>query len=135
LLTLGFFAATRKCLAEYGEYSFAIDEENSVEGGSSSVDCAVLVNGGGTALCEAKSPSFMKKVGELLPPYGIELKWVRGQSLVPKILTKVSMLFPVSYNVSFKRKCVGRIVFGSETDGMAVSYLPQLLDRVPSCEA
>jgi hypothetical protein len=96
LLTRGFFSATRKCLAEYGEYSFAVDEENSVEGGSSSVSYAALVNSGGKALCETKSPSFMKKVGELLPLRGVELKWVRGQSLVPKILAKVSVLFPVS---------------------------------------
>lgn len=73
----------------------------------------------------------MKKAGELLPPCGIELKWVCGQSLVPKILSKVSALFPVRYNICFT---AGRIVPGLETNGMAVSFLPQLLDRVPACE-
>ena len=45
----------------------------------------------------------MKKIGELLPPRGFELKWVRGQSLVPKILAKVGVLVPVGYNVYFYR--------------------------------
>ena len=43
----------------------------------------------------------MKKAGELLPPRGVELKWVYGQSLVPKILSKVNALFPVGYNICF----------------------------------
>ena len=41
----------------------------------------------------------------------------------------------VGYGTRFKEKCVGRIVSGSETDGMAVSYLSQLLDCGPTCEA
>jgi len=77
----------------------------------------------------------MKKAGDSLPPHGIELTWVSGQRLVPKTLAKVSTPIPVGYNIGFKETCVGRIVSGSETNGMAVSYLPQLLDCVPSCEA
>lgn len=49
------------------------------------------------ALCELKSPSVIAKAGEMLPPHGIELKWFRGQSLMPKILAEVNMLFPVGY--------------------------------------
>ena len=75
----------------------------------------------------------MKKVGELLPPHGIELKWDRNQSLIPKILSKVSALFSVHDNIGLVI-CAGRIVPGLEKDGMAVSFLPQLLDRVPACE-
>jgi hypothetical protein len=41
---------------------------------------------------------------------------------------------PVGYGTRFKEKCVGRIVSGSEKDGMALSYLPQPLDCMPSCE-
>jgi hypothetical protein len=41
---------------------------------------------------------------------------------------------PVSYNTISEERCVGRIVSASETDGMAISYLSQLLDCVPSCE-
>jgi hypothetical protein len=85
-------------------------------------------------LCEAKSPSVMKNVCGSLPSHGIELKWVHGQPLMPKILSKVSTLFPLVMALAFKEKCVGRIVSGSEKDGMALSYLLQPLDCMPSCE-
>ena len=41
---------------------------------------------------------------------------------------------PVGYDTSFKEKMCRPHCIWSETDGMAVSYLPQLLDCVPSCE-
>ena len=134
LLDKGFFEAARRCLEECGPYHFNVDEEHSVKGGSSKVDYVALVNNRPKVLCEAKSPSVMKDVGKLLPPHGIELKWVTGQSLVPKILSNVSVLFPVGYNICFKTISADRIVPGIEEDGMAVPYLPQLLDCVPSCE-
>jgi hypothetical protein len=133
LLDKGLCEATRRCLWEYGKYSLKTARDDPVDGGSSRVDYVALVNNERRALCEAKSPSVMKKVGGL-PPRGIELTWVRGQSLVPKILAKVSTPLSISYNTGFEDICVGRFVSGSETDGMAVYYLPQLLDRVPSCE-
>jgi hypothetical protein len=89
LLNKGVYEAARKCLAEYGGYRFTTDEENSIRGGSSRVDYVAMVDGGSRALCEAKSPSVMKKVGELLPPRGIELEWIHSQSLVRRILGKV----------------------------------------------
>ena len=131
---MGFFQATRRCLGECGPYHFQTAKEHSVEGGSSQVDYNALVNDESMVLVEARSPSVMKKVGELLPPHGIELKWVCGQSLVPKILSKVSALFPVRHNIHFTAICAGRIVLGLEKNGMAVFFLPQLLDRVPACE-
>ena len=134
MLNKGFFEATRRCLGECGPYRFKTAKEQSVEGGSSKVDFHALVNGEPKALLEAKSPSVMKKAGELLPPRGIELKWDCRQSLVSKILSQVSALFPVHFNICFKAIYAGRIVPGLETDGMAVSFLPQLLDRVPSCK-
>jgi hypothetical protein len=93
LLDKGFFTAARKCLAACGGYRFKTVKEDSVEGGSSKIDYLALVDNEGKALCKAKSPSVMKKAGELLPPRGIELTWRRGQPLVPKILSKVSTLF------------------------------------------
>ena len=95
MLDKGFFEATRKCLGRCspGPYRFRTATEQSVEGGSSKVDYVALVNDEPKALVEAKPPSVMKRVGELLPLRGIELKWVCGQSLVPKILSKVSVLF------------------------------------------
>lgn len=91
LLDTGFLEATRRCLGECGPYRFKTAKEQSVEGGSSKVDYEALVNGESKALLEGKSPSVMKKVGELLPPHGIELKWVCPQSLVPKILSKAAL--------------------------------------------
>ena len=73
----------------------------------------------------------MKKAGELLPRRGIELKWVAGQSFIPKLLSKVSILRCLS-RFCFEDICAVRIVFGLETPGMDVSILSQLLDRVPS---
>jgi hypothetical protein len=100
LLNVGFLEATRRCLGECGPYDcFDTALEQSVKGGSSKVDYEALVNDESKALLEVKSPSVMKKVGELLPPRGIELKWVCDQSLVPKILSKVSTLFTVRYNI------------------------------------
>jgi hypothetical protein len=78
--------------------------EEQVVGGSK-VDYVGLVDGEPKALCETKSPSAVKKVSISLPPRGIELKWVRRQTLVPKILTKVSTLFPVGYNIGLGGMC------------------------------
>ena len=47
---------------------------------------------------------------------------------------KSEYAIPVGYGTRFKEKCVGRIVSGSEKDGMALSYLPQLLDCMPPRE-
>ena len=69
-------------------YRFGTDEEQLVKGGSSKVDYVVLVNNEPKALLEAKSPSVMKKVGEMLPPRGIELEWVSGQSLIPNFFLR-----------------------------------------------
>jgi hypothetical protein len=63
------------------------------------------VDGQDETFVEAKSPSVMKKVGELLPPRGIELTWARGQSLVRKILAKVSTPFPSPTALALK-KCM-----------------------------
>ena len=134
LLNNGLFEATRRCLGECGPYRVKTAKEQSVDGVSSKVDYDVLVNDESKVLLEAKSPSVMKKVGELLPPRGIELKWDCGQSLVPKILSKTSAMFLIRHNICFTVICAGRIVPGLETNGMAVSFLPQLLDRVPACK-
>ncbi|KIM80579.1 hypothetical protein PILCRDRAFT_73114 [Piloderma croceum F 1598] len=77
LLDKGFFVAVRKCLWEYNGYSFGTRKEHVAEGGGSKVDYVALVDGGFKAL--------------LLPSHGIKLKWVQGQTLVPKILTKAAL--------------------------------------------
>jgi hypothetical protein len=88
----GFFDATRRCLGKYNQYRFETTFEHSVQGARSKVDYLAVVDGEARALCDAKSPSVMKKAGELLPRRGIELKWVTGQTLLPKLLSKVSVL-------------------------------------------
>jgi hypothetical protein len=86
----------------YNRYSFRTELEHSVEGCCSKVDYVGLVDGEPKALCDAISPSAMKKVGELLPRRGIELTWVPGLSLMPKILSKVSRLL-LSVTTLFQR--------------------------------
>ena len=79
LLERGAYRAARECLSIYGRYLFGTAKINSVEGGSSKVDYVLLVDGDGKALCEAKSPSVVKKLGQSLPPRVIEFTWVRGR--------------------------------------------------------
>jgi hypothetical protein len=89
-LDKGFFEAARRCLVKYNRYSFEPTVEQSVPGAGSKVDYVAVVDDMARALCDAKSPSVMKRAGELLPRRGIELKWVGGQTLIPKLLSKVS---------------------------------------------
>ena len=93
MLNKGVYEAARKCLGVYGGYEFEADEENLISGSSSRVDGVATVDDHSTILCEAKSPSVMKKVGELLPARGIKLEWVHSKSLVQRILGKVNTLF------------------------------------------
>ena len=90
LLDKGFFEAARIFLAVYGDQNFETFRENSVEGGSSSVDYILVVDDNEVALCEAKSPSVMYHVGQILPEHGIKLTWLPSKSLLRKILSKVS---------------------------------------------
>jgi hypothetical protein len=112
LLTKGVYEAARKCLAAYGGYSLNTKGEHSIQGGSSMVDVVVTVGRSMIVLCEAKSPSVMKKLGELLPPRGIELKWTRDQSLVQKILSKVSMVFFADYDAGFNKYMQSALYLG-----------------------
>ncbi|KAF5379222.1 hypothetical protein D9615_005925 [Tricholomella constricta] len=91
LLDKGVLEAIADCLWEYGAYDFLAAAENVADRGSSKVDYVVQVDGEDKALVEAKSPSVMKKVGESLPPRGVELTWARGQSLVRRILAKAAL--------------------------------------------
>jgi hypothetical protein len=95
LLDKGFFLAASKCLWEYDLSNFETTKEHLAETGGSKVDYVALVDKKLVGLCEAKLPSVMKNVCGSLPSRGIELKWVHGQRLVPKILSKVSTLFPL----------------------------------------
>jgi hypothetical protein len=95
LLDRGFFPAASKCFWEYDRSVFKTTEEHLAEGAGSKVDYVARVNDEIMGLCEAKSPSVMENACDSLPLHGIELKWVHGQPLVPRILAKVSTLFPL----------------------------------------
>ena len=101
MLERGVYEAAAACLTLYGRHYFDTLEE---EGGSSKVNFVLLVDGHKSALCEAKSPSVMHNVGEALPEHGIGLTWHRGQSLIPKIFTKVGTPFLTA--TSFLRRYV-----------------------------
>ena len=92
LLDSGVLRALGSCMWLCGRYRLRLNIEQVAGRGTSKVDYVVNVDGKDEALVEAKSPSVMKKVGELLPPRGIELTWARRQSLVPTILAKASMI-------------------------------------------
>ncbi|KIL58963.1 hypothetical protein M378DRAFT_27259 [Amanita muscaria Koide BX008] len=91
LLDKGVLQALTPCLWVYGGYHFQNILEQVADGGSSKVDYVLQVNHEDEVLVEAKSPSVMKRVGELLPPRGIELTWARRQTLVPKILVNAAL--------------------------------------------
>ena len=130
LLEKGLFEAARRRLGECGPYHFKTAIKQSTKGGISKIDYDALVN----------DESVMKKAGELLPPRCIDLiKWVvYGQSLVPKILSsKVSRAIS-RFKYLFLQRYVCNHSFclkpRYETNGMVVSFLPQLLDRVTICK-
>ena len=124
LLDTGIFEALRACLYVYGHLRFITNTEISAEGAHSRVDyVTVLVVDGNeeVALCEAKSPSVMRHVGQLILAHGFQLTWRRGQALIQKVFTKVSTPSLSIITWLLKRY---RFEFRSETEGMAVSELP-----------
>ncbi|KIL54825.1 hypothetical protein M378DRAFT_91869 [Amanita muscaria Koide BX008] len=70
LLDKGFFEAARKCLGNFGFGPYTFETAPS-----SRVDYIFLVN----------------DKQKLLPPHGIQLKWLRGQTLVPKVLSTAAL--------------------------------------------
>jgi hypothetical protein len=91
LLNKGVLQALPFCLWVYGEYSCQKEPELPADEGTSKVDYVLQVNNEDNVLLEVESPSVIRRVRDLLPPRGIELTWARSQTLVQKILTKVSM--------------------------------------------
>jgi hypothetical protein len=45
----------------------------------------------------------MNNIGGLLPQNGMELTWTSGQTFVPKMITRVSMLFSSPTKLAFKK--------------------------------
>jgi hypothetical protein len=90
LLTLGVFNASTHCLWQYHRCKFDILPKQKGEVGKSIVDFHALVDGKLVALVEAKSPTMMIKLGELLPQNAFEIRWTTGStSLVSLVFSKV----------------------------------------------
>ena len=71
--------------------------------GNSRVDYVLAADGKDVGLLEAKSPSVMNNVGGLLPQNGFKLTWAPGQTLAPKMLTQVSMLYSSPTRLALKK--------------------------------
>ena len=92
LLILGVIKATTKCLWEYDRLEFQILPEQNAEVAKLIVDFHELVDNELVALVEAKSPTVMNEVGELLPENAFEIRWTAGStSLVSLIFSKVGI--------------------------------------------
>ncbi|KAF8815208.1 hypothetical protein BYT27DRAFT_7226480 [Phlegmacium glaucopus] len=78
----GVLEALGDCLWEYGRCDFLVKTEQVADRGSSRIDYVLKVDGEDGGLLEAKSPSVMNNVRELLPQNGIELTWAPGQTLI-----------------------------------------------------
>ncbi|KAH9050748.1 hypothetical protein EDB84DRAFT_1258875 [Lactarius hengduanensis] len=131
LLDKGFFRTAGFCLGAYGGYCFHTMKEASAQGGDrSKVDYVGLVDDEPVILVEAKSPSIMKAVGDLLPPHGFKLKWLQNQPPVPKIFQKAALylgqrkmewLFLTSHNSWIICRLVRGV--GSSTPFLAYSQI------------
>ena len=73
LLDIGVLKALADCLWAYDVYDFRAAMEKVTDRGGSKVVYVIQADGEDKALVEAKSPSVMKKVAQLLPQNGIEL--------------------------------------------------------------
>ena len=94
LLTLGVFNAAPYCLWQYRQCKFSVRPEQKAEVGKSIVDFHALVDGKLVALVEAKSPTMMIKLGELLPQNAFKIRWTAGStSLVSLIFSNVGIWF------------------------------------------
>ena len=85
LLDLGVFNAMARCLWEYDRSKFRMPHEQRVGGVTSAVGFHILVNNKHVALVEAKSPSVMNKLGELLTQNAFKMRW--QQTTFPSLLT------------------------------------------------
>ncbi|KAI9464522.1 hypothetical protein BJY52DRAFT_1145192 [Lactarius psammicola] len=90
LLDKGCLPAANVCLDLCGGHRFQTIREH-VEQGRCKVDYLELVDDKPVVLVEAQPPLVMKMADDLLPARGFELKWIRNQPLVPKILQKAAL--------------------------------------------
>jgi alpha-D-ribose 1-methylphosphonate 5-triphosphate synthase subunit PhnL len=89
---MGVFNATAKCLWAYDQLDFVTQAQQRVPVANSIVDFHLLVDDEVVAVVEAKSPSVMNALREMLPQRGFELSWTkRSPNLVSRIFSNVGI--------------------------------------------
>ncbi len=120
-------------MSDYGgDYSFHNDWRGRE--GYFGVDFIGMVGDKPVVLTEAESPSVMKMAGKLLPVNGFKLTWTHGQPLVAQLFQKASTLSQMQLIFDDSCNLIGCYTSRSKEDGVDVSFLPQLLDCLPSCQ-
>ena len=90
-MNAGVLKAAAYCSQEISGDEAYFDPEHKASEGLSKVDYLGVLGEKPVVLVEAKSPTVMKVLGESLPPHGITLKWLAGETLVPRIFQKVGI--------------------------------------------
>jgi len=96
LLDRGVFTAAEVCLLKYDKSTFKARSEQRFGEARSIVDFHVLVNKKLVAIVEAKSPTVMHRLGELLTRNinAFELRWTKGsRNLVSQVFSRVGIRF------------------------------------------
>ena len=92
MLAVGVFKAAARCLWQYDRSKFKKTAEQKVVGAKSAVDFHILVNDNFVTLVEAKSPTVMNKLSELLPENAFKIRWTAGSTnLVSLVFSKVGI--------------------------------------------
>ena len=102
-MTKGVLQALADCLWVYGRHELVALTEQVAPRGGSRIDYDLEVDGEDVCLLETKSPSVMNYIGARLPQNGIELTWASHQTMVLKMLTKVSILLSSLTALAFKK--------------------------------
>lgn len=121
----GVLKAAAYCSQEISAEEAYFEPEHAVTRGHSKVDYLGSLGEKPVVLVEAKSPTVMMRMGELLPTHGISLKWVTEEPLVPRVFQKVgTRVFKCNTNFDDSRNCIGRSLSGPEENGVALPHVP-----------
>ena len=88
-MNAGVLKAVAYCSQEISGDEAYFDSEHKGREGLSKANYVGMLGEKPVVLVEAKSPTVMKVMGESLPPHGISLKWLAGETLVPRIFQKM----------------------------------------------
>jgi hypothetical protein len=85
--------ALKRCARKYDPQ---LEVSCEVEEREGKVDMTILVNGIRRILLEAKSPTIMEHIRNILPLHGMKLRWEPGGSLLSKVFLKVNSYLPIT---------------------------------------